>query len=365
MKGASAAFLVCFLMCFLSTVHAQEAVSWELAKDAEKQVIRLQLTEQSSEREPRPLQVFVGVYTEYPGTEKTAMLGTTIPKEGGLTFQPTFPFRTGITYTAFWDQGDAFVFKIPETSAQTTLLKIYPSGQVLPANLLKAYLHFSAPMGEGRAYEHLTLISSAGDTVHQPFVPLQPELWSEDRKRLTLWLDPGRVKRGLLSHDTHGVVIEQGQEYTLIIDPDWKDASGKRLGQGYRKQFRVGAPDYDQPRPANWSYKMPDVGTTAPLYIDFGEAMDHALASRQLTVRLEPDELIHGEVILENQESRWSFYPELPWKAGHYSIRVDTDLEDLAGNNLNRPFDREIVAGEKREVERDFYKIEFNIKASE
>ncbi|PHN04262.1 Ig-like domain-containing protein [Flavilitoribacter nigricans] len=351
-------------LCLLSLSIAAQELSWQLVDHEGSKVLKLEGMNQSAGTEANTLQVFVGERSAWPGANMPDILGTYTMEEEAILFQPAFPFRESLTYTAFWDGKHAYIFTIPVTTPPTELTKIYPSGGELPANLLKVYLHFSAPMGEGRAYDNLQLVSAAGDTIYQPFVPLQPELWSEDRTRLTLWLDPGRVKRGLLSHETHGVVLQEGGDYTLTIDKHWTDAAGQPLGKNYRKDFRVVGPDYRKPEPARWTYELPGAGTTEPVMIDFGESMDQALASRSLSLQVASGEPVDGAISVEAEESRWYFYPRDPWPEGDFTIVVDSNLEDLAGNNLNRPFDREIVEGEKIQVAQDFYTINFKIKAS-
>jgi hypothetical protein len=42
---------------------------------------------------------------------------------------------------------------------------------------------------------------------------------------------------------------------------------------------------------------------------------------------------------VSSAETRWAFAPSSAWKRGGYTLRVDTELEDLAGNNLRKLFD--------------------------
>ncbi|MEO0754423.1 MAG: hypothetical protein AAFY85_06450, partial [Pseudomonadota bacterium] len=72
---------------------------------------------------------------------------------------------------------------------------IYPTSDVLPANLLRFYVYFSEPMQRSAALEHVTLRSvSTGKAVTGAFFQSRYDLWSTDGRRLTLLLDPGRVK---------------------------------------------------------------------------------------------------------------------------------------------------------------------------
>lgn len=364
MKGVKCIFLILFSIMG-HQLNAQ-APFWRLIDSTGQFVLELKPANSAETAGITDLKVFVGEKKEWPGSSAAAVLGKVSKVGETLTFQPVFPFRKGVAYTAFWNVHHRFSFTIPHTGTVTKLEAIYPSGQSVPANLLKIYLHFSAPMGEGRAYEHLTLINTVGDTIRQPFVPLQPELWSEDRRRLTLWLDPGRVKRGLLSHETHGVVLMTGKKYRLQIHPDWKDASGQRLGKSYQKTFQVIHPDYRQPRPDDWTLQLPKAGSSKPLIIDFGEPMDQALASRHIQIQQRSERSLTGTVLLKNAETQWYFYPESSWKSGTYTVVINSSLEDLAGNNLNRSFDREIIEGSEGKISaKDFQALEFTILRTE
>lgn len=363
MNGMKAISIIGLLLLVGHWLNGQ-GISWQLTESGGKRVLQLSGLSNDQLTTADGLQLYVGTLQQWPGAEQNSILGEVSQERGALVFHPRFPFRSGVNYTAFWRGATAFNFTIPTDTPRAELISIYPTAEALPANLLKIYLHFSAPMGEGRAYEHLTLLSASGDTVYQPFVPLEPELWSEDQRRLTLWLDPGRVKRGLLSHEAYGVVIEEEQQYTLVVDSGWKDAGGRPLGQTRYKTFRVGAPDYEQPRTESWRVQLPYAGTQEPLTVDFGESLDHALAERMLTVISAADGIRAGHIKLSDRESKWYFYPEETWTEGDYEIRIDSALEDLAGNNLNRPFDREITSEEKQLVVQDFYTLKFRIKAS-
>mgnify|MGYP003346898067 CR=1 FL=1 len=85
---------------------------------------------------------------------------------------------------------------VPPERATTLVTQIYPSADVLPENTLKFYVHFSAPMSRGHSYDHIRLLDEANRPVELAFLELAEELWSPDMLRLTLLMDPGRIKRG-------------------------------------------------------------------------------------------------------------------------------------------------------------------------
>jgi hypothetical protein len=118
-------------------------------------------------------------------------------------FTPSFPLEPGKTYIARLDLGDGKPLTAQVTAAggpvqpPARLTAVYPSGPVVPQNLLRLYLQFSGPMATGRPGS-LGLLDGAGKPVDTPFLPLGIEFWSPDHSRLTVLIDPGRVKRGIL-----------------------------------------------------------------------------------------------------------------------------------------------------------------------
>src|SRR4029077_16843257 len=98
---------------------------------------------------------------------------------------------------------------VPESAAgkPTEVTHVYPTATALPENQLKFYIHFSAPMGRGEAYEHVHLLDAKGRRDDLPFLELAEELWDASGKRLTLLIDPGRIKRGLKPREDLGPVL--------------------------------------------------------------------------------------------------------------------------------------------------------------
>ena len=225
----------------------------------------------------------------------------------------------------------------------TVVESVYPSAEVLPENLLRFYLHFSAPMSRGEAYTHIRLLDAAGRAVADPFLELNEELWSGDGRRFTLLFDPGRIKRGLKPREEVGPVLEAGKSYTLVIDRHWPDAQGNPLAGEFRKSFRAGPPDQESPSPRDWKIQAPAAGTRHPLEVEFSEPLDSALARRLIVVRDGQNRIVQGVVSLERAESLWRFTPDAAWTAGAYSLDVGTDLEDLAGNAVGRPFEVDLA----------------------
>lgn len=214
------------------------------------------------------------------------------------------------------------------------VVQVFPTADVLPANQLKLYVHFSAPMSRGEAWQRLRLLDESGKAVELPFLEIDQELWDREQKRLTLLFDPGRIKRGVLPREQTGGALDPGRSYELVVDAAWRDADGKPMASEFRKRFRAGEEDRTAIDPAKWKIQTPKSGTRDPLVIDFGEPLDSALALRLIRV-----DGAGGEAALANFERQWRFTPQEAWRSGGYKLNVDAALEDLAGNKVGRPFD--------------------------
>ena len=91
--------------------------------------------------------------------------------------------------------------------------------------------------------------------------------------------------------------------------------------------------------PALLTTTAPAAGARAPLTIDFPEPLDHGLLHRMIEVVDAAGRNVRGVNEVANEERSWLFIPAAPWTRGVYSLRVDTALEDLAGNKIDRLFD--------------------------
>jgi hypothetical protein len=299
-------------------------------------------------------------------------LGSHRVKGNVLRFEPRFPLVRGVRYRAVFDPSRVpgqeksrqapivADFLIPKLSAAPTVVEnVFPTADKLPENQLKFYVHFSAPMSQGDVYKHVHLLDAAGKPIRLPFLELQKELWDADGRRFTLFFDPGRIKRGLKPREELGPVLEEGKTYTLVIDRDWLDAEGNPVKDSYRKKFKVGASEREAPNPKTWKIQAPRSGTAGALTVIFPRPMDHALLVRSLSVIDAQDRRIAGTVLVSHAETRWHFTPRQPWAAGKFYLLAETNLEDLAGNNLDRPFEVDVFHPIERRLKVKTIRIPF------
>jgi len=296
-----------------------------------------------------------------------ALLGKYRIENGALVFAPQFPLQAGMSYRAVARiPGTAplsSVFSIPKADAKPTTVveRVYPSSNVLPENQLKFYIHFSAGMAKGFAYDHVSLIDDSGARVDAPFLELGEELWDPGGRRFTLFFDPGRIKRGLVSQQQLGSALQQGKHYTLLIDKGWKDAQGRPLVADFRKTFTVGPADRKPIDLKTWTIRTPQAGTRNVLTVSFPEPLDHAILQRELDVVTASGGVIEGGVEVGSDERTWIFTPDSAWKKGTYAVRVGTSLADLAGNMVDRPFEIDVFDRVDQSLNRTTRSIEFKI----
>lgn len=297
-----------------------------------------------------------------PEGSDAGILGTFNAKDGSMYFEPAMPLRPGQTYSVL--QGNVFICKVRVTaqtsSVQPKLLHIYPETDTLPENALKIYLHFATPMRTGSSLEHILLLDKNRDTLHRVFLNLQPELWDTTGTILTLWIDPGRIKRDLVLNRELGNPLKKSQSYQLVINADWKDSEGNPLPQNYTKNFVAAARDDENPDINQWQLHLPKAGTNAPLTIQLKETFDHYLLNESVTVLGADNKPVSGSFTNAGKDKALQFTPTQPWAAQNYKLQVAARLEDLAGNNLNRVFDRDIT----KEVKKDnaYYTRVFVVK---
>ncbi|MGZ8921281.1 MAG: Ig-like domain-containing protein, partial [Limisphaerales bacterium] len=266
-------------------------------------------------------------------------------------FRPQFPFQPGVRYRATFSPpgqktiNSAFHIPLPKREPTTVVTEIYPTTNALPENLLKFYLYFSAPMSGGHIYEHIQLTDERGTPVELPFLEIDEELWTADMTRLTLFLDPGRIKTGVKPLEEVGPALQEGKRYRLTISRSWLDASGTPLKQSFEKKFQVIAADRSAPDLSDWKFSEPKAGTREPLRIEFSDPMDHALALRMIRV-----ENVEGDSKASANETVWSFTPEQPWRAGKHRLVVQSTIEDLAGNNIGKPFEVDLFSGVDKRI---------------
>ena len=284
-----------------------------------------------------------------------------------LQFTPRFPFDDNQVYFARFQLGrdgvrdvlsERFIFSSDNRKPIAAVEQIFPSGEVLPENLFKFYIIFSHPMSRGEAYQHIRLLDQHGEAVELPFLQLTQELWDPDGKRFTLLFDPGRTKKGIKPNRDMGLPLQEGQQFTLVIDQDWHDAQGLPLQRSFAKTFTVGPQDHHQPDINAWQLTLPNGGSRNPVIVTFDEPLDRGQLENALWIESAEGNIVNGKIDIED-EIVWRFTPAFGWRSGNYRLVARSYLEDRAANSLGRLF--EVIRTEEDPKIPDTYSLEFSL----
>jgi len=285
------------------------------------------------------LQVFVGK-AETCCDGRTPMAGKYTLKNITLSFTPAFGFEQGQDYLAKIENleiGPTLVaFRISPThdAKAASVVQIFPSGDALPENVLRFYIHFSTPMAPGAAFDHIKLRDASGQADEAAFMRFKQELWNEDRTRLTVLFDPGRIKREVATNRALGPALLEGGDYTLEIEDGWASADGATVLPKFTKQISVVAPLRELPDLAQWTINAPCGGSREPLRVQFDRPFDRHLLTKDLHVADNTGRRIAGDIQVGKDERSWSFIPRQAWNGGAVELIVSADLEGVAGNNF-------------------------------
>jgi hypothetical protein len=315
--------------------------------------------------------------------DQPPMLGAYELAGEAVRFKPRFPLERRVAYRAVFDgrkvpgvSGNAvrievkFMLSLTPSGPPARVVAIYPSAGELPENLLRFYVQFSAPMSQGGSYGFVSLRDSTGAEIERPFLELPQELWSPDGTRLTLLLEPGRVKHGLVPRAELGPILSAGRSYTLTVDAKWPDAEGRPLKDSARKAFRAVKADATQPDPRSWKIEPPRAGSRESLSVRFRKPLDQAMLQHMLRVlylgaargptpvRTE----VVGAVRIADEEKLWTFEPRDPWPSGRYALAASTKLEDAAGNSIGRPFEVDLNRSQPAKRAAAAVQIEFHVR---
>jgi hypothetical protein len=329
-------------------------------------------------RDPLSLQSLFRVSVVGDGTvtsdDLPAICGQYRISEDGVTFIPHFPFESGIRFLASFDPRPLGIgkyseqvtleFSIPglqNTASPTDVTNVFPSSDLLPENLLRFYLCFSNPMQRGGVEKNVVILDSDGKPAPDVLYRAPVELWDRSMRRLTVLLDPGRLKRGVGPNRELGPPLKAGLEYTLVINSGLLDWTGRPLRESVSKSFRVIEPVREHVALEQWKLQSPMKMTRQPLTLLFPRPLDWAMLSHYITIVSENGQRTEGSPVTDECETRWIFTPTSPWSEGSYLVEVASVLEDVSGNSLLGPFDRPLRSSEDRPKEKTNHSIRFAV----
>lgn len=305
---------------------------------AEPVSARLSVTTPDKMDPSERLQVFVGA-ADSCCEGRTPMAGDYALTDDTLAFSPAFGFDPGQNYVArVWsrDAPELVAFRLPLEAdpVSAAVTEIYPSGETLPENTLRFYIHFSIPMTPHVAFDYIKLRDASGTVDDSAFMLFKQELWNEDRTRLTVLIDPGRIKRGVATNVELGPALRAGQQYALSVEGGWPSADGASVLPPFSRTFTVSSAIRERPDVGLWQAALPCVGATDPLHITLDRPFDRHLLSKDIQVVAKDGQIVGGMIHVGAGETSWSFTPNEAWSQNELVVVASTDLEDVAGNNF-------------------------------
>lgn len=247
---------------------------------------------------------------------------------------------------------------VPASPSGPSVVAVYPSAEQIPENVLRFYVSFSEPMREGDFLDHVRLErADTGENLTGVFFDNIHELWSSDRQRITLLVDPGRVKTGLVANREMGRAFAAGVPYRLVVLTTWTNTHGVPLVSEYVHTFQAIAEDKTPVEPERWCLTPPEDSSRRPLRIDFGEPVDHVSVHRLLRVLDPGNAPLDGTWTLGPDERTAAWTPQRSWNGPveDHTLLISGRFEDVAGNNLNAAFEHRphaVVGGQESTVTR-------------
>lgn len=232
---------------------------------------------------------------------------------------------------------DVVSFEPPETT-RPEVTSVIPKLDIVPANLLRFYVYFSAPMGFENPYDYIKIEDKDGNELINPFVIIPEGLWNIDRTRLTLLLHPGRVKQGVGPNMIEGDILRAGNFYTLKIHSEWKGSSGEPLKENFSLPINASNPLRKAINVNIWALKatQDQIGI---LTIVTDHPLDQPLAKRMLYIMNKEGKILPSQVeFVSPEEIRVLWRPD---GSKELELHIDPRLEDVCGNTPLYAFDFE------------------------
>ena len=171
--------------------------------------------------------------------------------------------------------------------------------------------------------------------MRDPFLVLSQELWSANGRRLTVLIEPGRIKRGLGSDPSHEPALVVGETFSLVVTA---------LGQTARHTFRVSDPILEAVDEARWRLVSPTAGSLEPAVVHFDRVMDAALCENEIGILTPSGKVVQTRASLAPDGTAVRLIPSHPWQAGEHRLVVSERLEDVCGNRLGEALDHHLGA---------------------
>ncbi len=244
---------------------------------------------------------------------------------------------------------------ITPNASSPVLESIHPSNAVIPVNTLRFYLYFSNAMQRGQVAKHIWVEDRYGEPVENPFLNLGVELWDPLQKRLTLLVDPGRIKTGVGPNQLVGTVFKEHQHYAIVVSRNMRDVNRVPTAIERRITFTAGPAVVDPVDVSLWDFELPSAGTRSPFIIRFDRIMDVGTSKRMISIHGVNGKALKGRFI--SHGTYLEFFPLQNWVVGAHRLKVNAEIEDVSGNSIVVPFEKNGVVGDSNVLTELTFKI--------
>ena len=210
-------------------------------------------------------------------------------------------------------------------------------GDRVPANQLRLYIHFSAPMGRKGGLDYITLVDAKGRDRRRS-VPAARRRVLERRSHALY-----RVLRSRPSEARHPAESADGTlaRARAALHARRRSRVARRQRAAAEEEFRQEL--HRRPEPTSGRSTSRTGASTAPrparatpLVVTFPEPLDHGLLLRALGVARCATAVPRRRGERRRGETRWRFTPRDPWRAGTLSARRARDARG-SGRQPHRP----------------------------
>jgi Bacterial Ig-like domain len=215
--------------------------------------------------------------------------------------------------------------------------QIFPSSNLVPENLLRFHIFFDEPGFSDQVLSAVSLIDDEGKEVQHAFLDLAQGLWDQTGTRLTLMLHPGRIKSGLVASRSMGAALERGRSYRLVLNLGMLVDGANNAIQSH--SFQISLPEKSVIDIESWRLNTPPEKTNDALRISVNRALDRQSLEHAFAVQNAAAEDVAFSTSTADNEHTVLLTPLKPWVAGEYTLVVNSELEDTAGNRPNQRFE--------------------------
>jgi hypothetical protein len=230
----------------------------------------------------------------------------------------------------------------PSEARERLKISFEPEAETIPANTLRMYFMFDRPARGLVHQSEVKLVGPDGSEIKNAFMDFGQELWSPDGKRLTVFFDPGKIKRDVEAEGDAVSPLKEGKSYQIKL-------------ADYAHSFQVSPPVRERLNPKIWKVIEPS-SSSSQLEIKFDRVMDAALLLDQIeVVETKSGARVSTTKKILTGGTGLIFLPRFKWRIGQYAVVASSILEDVSGNRMGESLDHTLGenADEKfREVQR-------------